>query len=154
MNILYRLFAVLSMLAALLLNGCAVDEDSLERYLEIPPGLEIDGFRSARDRSSMHGPQYFSFNCDDVEFSQILRINDLVHIQDFPTELRDEMRPLAEYLVYTEKVADWPSKRLIAQQKVYSNAGSIPDKPDSGTLVRFAMRIDSRAYFVVQVIDT
>lgn len=145
--------ALSPLLVFLLISGCSVDEDSIGRYIEVPPRFEISEFRSSRDWSGMRGPQYFSFTCDSGTFSQIIGLNNLDPIEDFPDELAVEWRALADNLVKTDDVRDWPAKDAIKKSIVYSNLNSILDRPDDKALLRLALHIDGRAYFVTHTLD-
>lgn len=153
MNTRLELLAVSLLLVTSLVGGCTVDEGSLGRYLEVPLGFEIDGLRSGRDWSGMRGPQYFSFTCDNSIFLQIARMNSLEPIEDFPNQLAVEWRVLAEKLVKTDNVRDWPAEEMIEESIVYSDLNRILDKPDDEGLLRLAFHIGDRAYFVAYAVD-
>jgi hypothetical protein len=130
-------------------TGCAVDEDSVGQYLSLPPEIEIVGLESARDRSGMRGPQYFSFLCDGATFSQIVLLNEFESYENFPSQLPTEWKALADIVVKTEKVRSWPEAEVIDRHTVYSDVGRIADQPDNAQLVRFAFHVNDRGYFVV-----
>lgn len=128
--------------------GCAVDEESVGRYLSLPPDFELAGFENARDRSGMHGPQYFSFLCDATSFSKIVLMNELEPYESFPAQIPTEWQALAGSVVRTDEIRSWPEAEVIEKHTVYSDVGKLASHPDKARLVRVAFHVNDRGYFV------